>query len=295
MDPMSETTSSGSESDLPGLPCRARASETRDSARFFRSQALPGVEILHARFITHRYAPHLHHAWTIAAVDSGVAAFDLEGAHHIAPAGAIFLIPPYAVHTGEPAAPLGYRYRVAYLDPSASLGGFPDPLATRPRHALPVVVRDGQLLADLSRLHSSIVLPGRSLEQGETLATVSREVADLVRDYRGRELGPVHVGVARAVSYIHAYWRDDFTLADLADASEVSPFHLIRIFRQHVGVTPSAYRRALRIRTAQSLLRVGRPPAEAAAECGFCDQSHLNRHFKSVTGVTPRQYLLAGT
>ena len=27
-------------------------------------------------------------------------------------------------------------------------------------------------------------------------------------------------------------------------------------------------------------------------ETGFTDQSHLNRHFKSLTGLTPRQYAI---
>lgn len=100
--------------------------------------------------------------------------------------------------------------------------------------------------------------------------------------------------MTRALGYIQAHWSENFTLADLAQAAEVSSFHLIRIFRQHVGVTPSAYRRALRVRAAQSLLTAGWKPAAAAAECGFCDQSHLNRHFKLITGVTPRQYVLGG-
>jgi hypothetical protein len=26
----------------------------------------------------------------------------------------------------------------------------------------------------------------------------------------------------------------------------------------------------------------------------FCDQSHLNRNFKLINGVTPRQYMLGG-
>jgi AraC-like DNA-binding protein len=57
---------------------------------------------------------------------------------------------------------------------------------------------------------------------------------------------------------------------------------------------PSAYRRALRVQAAQRLLRNGTPPARAAAECGFYDQAHLNRHFRRVTGVTPSQYASAG-
>jgi AraC-like DNA-binding protein len=91
--------------------------------------------------------------------------------------------------------------------------------------------------------------------------------------------------------FIHGRWREGFTLAELAEAVQVSPFHLVRIFRQYVGVPPSAYRRAVQIDAAQILLKAGWRLADVAVECGFYDQSHLNRNFKAHTGLTPRQYL----
>jgi uncharacterized protein YjlB len=91
-------------------PRRDRAQDDTgpaDAARYSRPAALPGGEALHATFVTHRYAPHLHEAWTVAAVDHGAAAFDLEGRRHTAPSGTVFVIPPHAVHTGEAASPDG--------------------------------------------------------------------------------------------------------------------------------------------------------------------------------------------
>lgn len=157
-----------------------------------------------------------------------------------------------------------------------------------------MVLRHGELAADLARLHGLLVFPGRALEQGETVAAVTRELADLVRGCQGTEPRPWHAGVGRALEYIRAHWREDFTLGDLAAAAQLSQFYLVRVFHRHVGVPPSAYRRALRVRVARDMLRAGAAPAEAAAECGFYDQPHLTRHFKLVTGVTPRQYLRGG-
>ena len=42
---------------------------------------------------------------------------------------------------------------------------------------------------------------------------------------------------------------------------------------------------------AKSLLRAGLPITLPAAEAGFYDQAHLNRHFKRVLGVTPGRYV----
>jgi AraC-like DNA-binding protein len=99
-----------------------------------------------------------------------------------------------------------------------------------------------------------------------------------------------HPAVSRARDYIHQNWRENFALSDLARAAGASPSHLVRTFRDQVGMPPAAYRRALRVQAAQRMLRAGEPPGQVAAACGFYDQAHLNRHFKSVTGVTPGRY-----
>jgi AraC-like DNA-binding protein len=83
------------------------AVQLSESARFIRPGALPGVEALHATFVHHRYAPHIHNDLTIACVDRGAATFDLEDRRYLAPAGTVFLIPPQAVHTGRSATDTG--------------------------------------------------------------------------------------------------------------------------------------------------------------------------------------------
>ncbi|NUR87733.1 MAG: helix-turn-helix domain-containing protein, partial [Nonomuraea sp.] len=53
---------------------------------------------------------------------------------------------------------------------------------------------------------------------------------------------------------------------------------------------PHAYQTTLRVRQARRLLDAGVRPAEVAAEVGFTDQAHLNRHFKRILGVPPAAY-----
>jgi hypothetical protein len=90
----------------------------KETARFLRSPALTGVETLHATFVVHRYCRHIHDGLTVAHVDRGAATFELDGERYVAPAGHSFLVPPHAVHTGEPAVDGGYSYRVLYPDVS---------------------------------------------------------------------------------------------------------------------------------------------------------------------------------
>jgi AraC-like DNA-binding protein len=264
-----------------------------DRARYFRPPALPGVEALHASFVTHRYPAHLHESWTVATVNRGAATFELEGSRHVAPAGTTFLVPPGAVHTGEPATPDGYRYQVLYIAAMGESDATDAFLTSRPGRGAPVVLRHQELSGKLARLHAALTSPAAALEQGETLSLATAVLAAIISDQDPASSSHRPRAVSEAIGYIHAHLVEDFSLRDLAAAVGVSPYYLVRTFHERVGMPPSSYRRASRVLAAQRLLRLGRRPAEVAAECGFYDQSHLNRYFKSVTGVTPRQYALA--
>ena len=57
-----------------------------------------------------------------------------------------------------------------------------------------------------------------------------------------------------------------------------------------MGVPPHAYLRQIRIAQAKKLLKSGLSLADVAQTVGFTDQSHLNRWFKRLWGITPGQY-----
>jgi len=108
---------------------------------------------------------------------------------------------------------------------------------------------------------------------------------------RGRN-GVQPRAVADAVAFIHDNSTRDISLGDIAAAARLSPFHLARVFKQALGVSPHQYLIQLRVNSARWLLSAGsgeRSLAELASAVGFADQSHLTRHFKRVLGVTPGQ------
>jgi AraC family transcriptional regulator len=99
--------------------------------------------------------------------------------------------------------------------------------------------------------------------------------------------------VAEALQYIQKNYSRDVRLSEIAAAVHVSPFHLARLFKQTLGVSPYQHVLQVRVANARHLLTAGSGPgslAEIAAAVGFADQSHLSRHFKRITGVTPGQF-----
>ncbi len=84
----------------------------------------------------------------------------------------------------------------------------------------------------------------------------------------------------------------DITINNLADTACLSKKQFERIFRDYVGMNPKEYARIVRFQRSLWMLQRGdRDFVGIAAECGYSDQSHFIREFKSMTGLTPKALL----
>ena len=260
---------------------------------WFRPEGLDGVEALHASFERHEYRPHSHPTWTIAVMERGAAAFTVDARHERADDGECFVLEPEAVHTGVPAVPEGWGYKVLYLEPEL-LSAWDERDAAAPRAAKWVVFRDAQLRAALLRAHAALASEPAGLVRDEA---VLRAVAALGPHLRPGPAAPrdrvEHAAVRRAVAHLRERWAEPVPLAELAAVAGLSRFELVRRFRAQVGLPPHAFQVDLRILRAREQLRAGHPPAEVAAACGFADQAHLTRTFRRHVGTTPGRYARA--
>ena len=79
-------------------------------------------------------------------------------------------------------------------------------------------------------------------------------------------------------------------LGKWAETTGIRPETVSRGFRRAFGVSPQSFRARVRLLRALSRIRRGEKLVELAAECGFADQAHLSRHFRTLTGETPRAW-----
>jgi AraC-like DNA-binding protein len=275
---------------LPGV--------TEEVADYRRHPTQPGVDLLSARFVTHRFSRHTHETYTLALIESGVEEFEHDRSLLRAAPGQVALLDPEVVHSGHAGVPEGWRYHVLYPavgvvgDVAAELGvtgtpHFPatvvdDPAAARLLRTVHASAARGDALAASSALRTAltaILLRHASPAAGSTRGT--SPPADPPAD------------VARAL--LHERLTDPPTLEELADAVGAGPFALLRAFRTAYGLPPHAYLTNLRVRRAREMLDAGVRPAEVAVRAGFTDQPHLTRHFKRVVGVPPGAYLVGRT
>ena len=77
-------------------------------------------------------------------------------------------------------------------------------------------------------------------------------------------------------------------LKEIAAVAGVHPVHLSRSFTKYFGCTIAEYIRLLKVERAFAMLSLkGNSLSTIAHSCGFADQSHMTRCFKSFSGNTP--------
>jgi AraC family transcriptional regulator len=93
------------------------------------------------------------------------------------------------------------------------------------------------------------------------------------------------------MDYINDRLGQELSLEELAAIAQLSAYHFCRSFKRSTGFTPHQYVIRQRVERAKLLLKDGKLGiSEVAIACGFTHQSHLNRHFKRLTGVTPKKF-----
>jgi AraC-like DNA-binding protein len=237
-------------------------------------------------------APRVSLAFTVALNVGGPHRYVARGSRWIVNEGALVVSEPGNVFSAEPCA-RRHRVNVLFLD-AATLT---DPEARESwRYGafrrVPVInnhrlrQRFRELAACMRTRH------GDELEAEETLvafvaalrAVHTRPALEIAGTGNDRD------AIWRAKELLHDAFADPLTLDELARASELPKTRFLRSFKRHIGMSPHAYQVQLRVDLARRMLGHGADVADAAAAAGFCDQSHLHRHFTRIVGVTPGVY-----
>ncbi|WP_426240716.1 helix-turn-helix domain-containing protein [Pararhizobium sp. DWP1-1-3] len=103
---------------------------------------------------------------------------------------------------------------------------------------------------------------------------------------RVRTLSRAHEDLAKSI--LLEKIEGDISIAEVAEACNLSRGYFIRAFRETTGMTPYQWLLSERIDRARGMLRTSNASlAEVAITCGFADQSHFTRVFSTVVGATP--------
>jgi AraC-like DNA-binding protein len=236
------------------------------------------------------YGRHWHATFGVGLIDEG-AQSSASGCGHVdAYAGNLIATNPGEVHDGRPLGANTRRWRMLYLEPdslrwavdAASAGAAQDMALIRP-----VIVDDGlrRVLGELLRMLETETRPD-ALRCEELLV----QACTLLLGRHGAHRLPAAAAsadVSRAREMLADSLAEPPSLDQLATASGLSKFQLLRRFKEVHGVTPFAWLLQQRTEVARGLIRQGAALPEAAMAAGFADQSHMTRAFVQHFGFTP--------
>ncbi len=222
-------------------------------------------ENIDKHFDSHNHVGH----YVISMVMQGTVAVCLENREVMCYREDMFIIPPYAIHSvrqGRDARLLSMCVGTAFIEETD------------------LETAEG-IVQELLREAMEQDIFGR--EQREKLLASVRTVYHL-RDKRRKEMD---AGIKILADKITSHPEQELPIETLAADIFVSKYYLIRKFRSSVGMTPHQFCIQNRIRKSQRLLDEEKTISRIAAEMGFYDQSHFDKAFQRIVGISPSEYV----
>jgi AraC-like DNA-binding protein len=238
-------------------------------------------------FRYHEFKPHFHDDYSIGIITEGKQKLHLGNDKKLVEKGQIRLINPGELHFVDKACEWSYANIIIPQKDVLDTAGyiyqkeFKEPICFK-NH-----IDQRDLVQKFTALYGSL---DRSMDFEERYIEF---IEALLRDFsiygepKRQKLGNMH----QVLEYIDAHFLDEIRLDELAAIAGVSKYHVIKLFKAKIGLTPHQYILRLRLNGAVSLIAKGVPFAEVAFGCGFSDQSHFIKEFKTIYGFTPSKLI----
>ena len=113
----------------------------------------------------------------------------------------------------------------------------------------------------------------------------------MVYSLRDHDLKEIDADIKPLTDKITSHPEQNLSIEALAADIYVSKYYLIRKFKNCIGMTPHQFCIQNRIRKSQGLLEAERTVGEISVEMGFYDQSHFDKAFRKIVGISPSEYI----
>ena len=97
--------------------------------------------------------------------------------------------------------------------------------------------------------------------------------------------------IREAIAYIESNYQRDVTVEEIADALRLNRSYFGKIFKLSTGKSPQRFLMNYRmIKAAEMLVMTKRPVNEIGASVGYENPMHFSRAFKTIYGISPRDW-----
>lgn len=109
---------------------------------------------------------------------------------------------------------------------------------------------------------------------------------ELLKSQQGK-----YSAITKAVAYVSAHYKDDITMANVANEVNMNYTWFSEKFKEQVGVNFNDYLKRFRMEQAKRLLEMGTYKVyEVSAKCGFKDVKHFMKTFREMNGMSAGEW-----
>jgi AraC-like DNA-binding protein/mannose-6-phosphate isomerase-like protein (cupin superfamily) len=224
--------------------------------------------------------------YEIGLIQEGKGVFTVGQTDYVVQKGDTFFIRPNLVHKGKPNPETGWTITCVRFKPEVMDDLMQDGAKFSIFNQL---IPQNSMTETLTKLLSHFE---SEVNLNEAVNLVYAFLLDCSDDIPNHETVPKHhEAILNARLYIDQNFKNKFSLDDLAKEVFMSKFHLLRLFKQEIGLAPYTYQLQLKLNEARKLIFLKKSLTEVAYELGFNDQAHFINTYKKYTEITPSDFL----
>ncbi|WP_040984347.1 AraC family ligand binding domain-containing protein [Oceanobacillus jeddahense] len=251
------------------------------------------VEAYRFKGITQKFPAHFHDYYVIGFIEEGERELICRGEEYVIQPGDVLIFNPYDTHSCEQVDGGTLDYRCINVNANVMKKAM---FEMKGEEVLPRfkenVLYQSEVSSALKDIHVKILEKEEAFQKEELFLYLIEELIEINSDLTIPEEGLESSQKVQEISnYLEEHYTQKVSLQALSDLTGWSKYHLLRTFTRQKGISPYSYLETVRVNHAKKMLEQEIKPIEVAFLTGFSDQSHLTRFFKSMIGLTPKQYM----
>ena len=238
------------------------------------------AQIKYTKSIYSNYKEHFHNELSFSFINSGSLRVYFRDKSYILEPNLLAIFNPFILHYSKNIDAKGY-YTI-YINNSWLLN------LTRKTldkiYLKPYFLKDKELISLIKALYLK--------ESKELSLELEDRLKEIIFLYQKEKSNQNKQKILEIKEYINLNLEENLSLDILAKEFAYDKSYLIRLFKKEVGITPQNYIINQRVHRAKELITLESKInlASIATKVGFYDQSHLNRNFKKIFAIPPKEY-----
>lgn len=226
---------------------------------------------------THRFPYHTHESYLVGVIKSGEVRVIIGSREYLLTQGMTYIVPSKVGMAIIPVKPYSY---------------------------LTICIKNGKMDGFEPYRQKQMVMQGlwekiNSLSEQFTLLQLTevefiRRLCRIINLQEAKKKSGVNNSrdvIRLAEKYIYEHINDKFILNNLAQAVFMSKYHLVRVFKREMGITPKQYDQQCKMRQVKTSILNEEAEADIAMNFSFSSQSHMGSIFRRYMGISSKDYL----